>query len=87
MRLVTSLRMTGENWREIARTSAVGETSRLAFVLSSSVHLDMTRMYAIYRLLAGGDEAIRSFVDIESAMKWLGLPSDCAACAGTLVAA
>jgi hypothetical protein len=76
MRLVSSLRMTGDSVRKLAHETAFSGTSPRALVVANNLHSDLAQMYATYRLLEGGKERIRIFADMDSAMKWLGLPSD-----------
>jgi hypothetical protein len=75
MRSVSSLRMTGDSVRELSHESAFSGTSQRAIVASDNLHSDIAQTYVTYRFLAGGTERIHIFPDMDSAMKWLGLPT------------
>lgn len=74
-RAVETIEMNGFTIKQFAQEQVLAGGARRAIVISRAHDVGLARMFQIYRDLAGGGEEIEIFSDIETARKWLGLPS------------
>lgn len=73
-RSVDTIEMNGYTVKQFAQEQVLAASARRAIVIPRSRD-GLARMFQIYRELAGGTEEIEIFSDIQTARKWLGLPS------------
>ena len=74
-RAISQMDLSGGEISDLAGRSVFGDLSHRAFVVSSEVQFGLTRMFATYREMKGGQE-IRVFRTMPEALSWLGLPPD-----------
>jgi len=70
----TTFEMNGYSIKQFAQKQVLADNARRAIVLSNSPDFGLARMFQIYREIAGGNEEIQIFQQIDPAIKWLGLP-------------
>ncbi|SRR6266700_3927832 len=75
MTAVTSLDISVDEAKMIARRKLFSSTSRRAFVATSPTIFGMGRMMEAYHEMSNVASQVRVFYDLPSALKWLGLES------------
>jgi len=73
LRATTSLEMTGEQARVLARRMIFSFSSKRAFVASRPAIFGMGRMWEAYTELSDNPSQIQVFYDLSLALKWLPL--------------
>ncbi len=71
---VTQLEISSAEMKALASRQVFSARSRRAIVTSHLADYGMGRSFQTYRELAGGEEQIEVFRDMQSALEWLGLP-------------
>ena len=74
-RSITQMKLTGGEIEELAKRSLFAANSKRAFVVANGVQFGLSRMFATYRKIHGGQE-VRVFTELREALSWLGLPED-----------
>jgi hypothetical protein len=74
-RAISQIDLTREQIMDLATRSIFNAQSRRAFVVSSELQFGLTRMFAAYREIAGGQK-IMIFRSMAEALAWLELPAD-----------
>jgi hypothetical protein len=69
----TSVEMSAEEAKTIARRGIFARTSRRAVIATDPDIFGMGRMMDVYHAMATGRDQVRVFYDRESALQWLGL--------------
>ena len=75
LRAATSLDLSVDEAKIIARRRLFSPTSRRAFVAANPTIFGMGRMMEAYNELSNAASQVRVFYDLPSALKWLGLES------------
>lgn len=73
LRAVTSIEMTSEQAKMLARRMIFSFTSKRAFVAANPAIFGVARMWEIFTELSDNPSQIRVFYDLPSALKWLGM--------------
>jgi len=71
---VTQLEISSAEMKALASRPVFSARSRRAIVTSRLADYGMGRSFQTYRELAGGEEQIEVFQDMQSALEWLGMP-------------
>jgi hypothetical protein len=75
LRPVTSLRLSGDNVKELADAHVFAAGARRVLIVPNPIYFSMARLFEIYRRLAGGKDIIHIVQEPDSARRWLGLPA------------
>ena len=69
---ITTMDLTPEQIAALAERTAFSAKSRRALVVTSDLHYGLSRMFATYREIKGGEE-LRVFRDLPATQAWLGI--------------
>jgi hypothetical protein len=70
---VTSLDLSVDQTRTLARREMFSATSRRAFVASNTAIFGMARLFGIYHEMSKSPSNFRAFHDMSAALEWLGV--------------